>query len=143
MKKFNLFIINLMIAAFLVSCNLGGERYEKYTGYVSVVETIIPDSAVAGQTIPLYARATAPNGCWSDIKIHLGKATFADTVYGISSTGLYESYDNLCFEILVSADTTFHFKPDSSGTYLFISYSSLLEPRYDTLYVVDPMPAGR
>jgi len=133
----------LLMALFIVSCDLNGESHEKFTGYVSVVETILPDSAYTGQTIPVYARAAAPNGCWSDLKLYLGKSVVADTVYGISATGLYESYNGLCTEILVSEDTTFNFKPDTAGTYLFISYSSLLVPTYDTLYVLDSLPGKR
>ncbi|MBK6345189.1 MAG: hypothetical protein IPN08_04900 [Bacteroidales bacterium] len=141
--KLKLFISFLLVPFIIVSCDLNGESHEKYTGYVSVVETIIPDSAWTGQSVPVYARATAPNGCWSDLKLYLGKSVVADTVYGISATGLYESYNGLCTEVLISDDTTFNFKPEVSGMYLFISYSSILEPTYDTLYVLDSLPQNR
>ncbi len=143
MAKIKLSFLSLLLPVMLVSCDLGGESHEKYTGYVSIVETVIPDSAYTGQTVPLYARAAAPNGCWSDLRIYLGKSVSSDTLYGISATGLYESYNGLCTEILVSRDTTFSFIPDSSGTYIFISYSSFLEPSYDTLFVSDSVSVKR
>jgi len=143
MIKLQFSILCLLTAVFMLSCDLNGESHEKFTGYVSVVETILPDSAYTGQTIPVYARATAPNGCWSDLKLYLGKSVVADTVFGISATGLYESYNGLCTEILVSEDTTFNFIPDTAGTYLFISYSSFLIPTYDTLHVLDSLPRKR
>lgn len=127
----------------LASCNPTGDSYEKFTGYVSVIETIIPDSGVIGQTVPIFARASAPNGCWSDLKIFLGKSVTEDTIWGISATGLYESYNGLCTDIVISADTTFGFKPDSSGTYIFISYSSALIPSYDSIFIMDSVQRGR
>ncbi len=140
LKTYSLLIPLLLI---LASCDPAGESHEKFTGYVSVMETIIPDSGVVGQTVPVFARASAPNGCWSDLKIFLGKSVTDDTIYGISATGLYESYNGLCTDIIISTDTTFGFKPDSSGTYIFISYSSALIPSYDSIFIRDSVPRGR
>lgn len=140
LKALSLLMPMLLI---LASCDPSGESYEKFTGYVSIVETNIPDSGVVGQTVPIFARASAPNGCWSDLKIYFGKSETIDTIYGISSTGLYESQNGLCTDIIISADTTFGFKPDSSGTYIFISYSSALIPTYDSIFIRDTVQLGR
>jgi hypothetical protein len=131
--------LSLLISMLLMlaSCNPKGESYNKFTGYVSIMETIIPDSGIVGQTIPVFARASAPNGCWSDLRIYLGKSFTTDTLFAISATGLYESYNGLCTEIIITADTTFEFKPDSAGTYIFVAYSSALIPSYDTIFVRD------
>ncbi len=137
MSKPKLFLSLLLFSVIITSCDLQGESHEKYTSYVSITETIVPDSALVGQTVPVYAKAVAPNGCWSNIRIFLGKSVIADTIYAISSTGLYESYNGICAEILISADTTFEFKPDTSGIFIFASYSALLSPSYDTLVVSD------
>lgn len=137
MSKITLILGLLSLSIFTNSCDLQGESHEKYTGYVSITETTLPDSAFIGQTVPVYAKAVAPNGCWSDLKIFLGKSVTADTIFAISATGLFESYNGLCSEVLISADTTFEFKPDTTGTFIFASYSSLLFPTYDTLVVSD------
>ncbi len=129
----NLFLLLILVA----SCNTKGESYTRYTGYISVVETSIPDSALPGQTVPVYVKATAPNGCWSDLKIYLERSVLTDTLYGITATGLFESSNGLCTQVLITADTTFEFKPDSAGTYIFVTYSSDLQAVYDTVYVVD------
>jgi hypothetical protein len=140
LKAYSLLVPMILI---LASCNPVGESYDKFTGYVNIMETIIPDSGVVGQTIPVFARASAPNGCWSDLKIFFGKSETEDTIYGISATGLYESYNGLCTDIVISADTTFEFKPDSPGTYIFISYSSAFIPAYDSIFIKDSVQRGR
>jgi hypothetical protein len=140
LKAFSLFMSMLLI---FTSCNPTGESYDKFTGYVSIMETIIPDSGLVGQTIPVFARASAPNGCWSDLEIFFEKSETNDTIYGIFATGLYESYNGLCTDIVISADSTFSFKPGSSGTYIFISYSSALLHSYDTIFIRDTIQLGR
>ncbi|MBK6963390.1 MAG: hypothetical protein IPH20_05445 [Bacteroidales bacterium] len=137
MSKSKLFLSLLLFSVIITSCELQGESHEKYTSYVSITETTLPDSVVIGQTVPVYAKAMAPNGCWSDLTIFLGKSVLSDTIYAISATGLFESYNGICSEILITADTTFEFKPDTVGTFIFASYSALLVPSYDTLVVSD------
>ncbi|MHC1775172.1 MAG: hypothetical protein AB9834_07105 [Lentimicrobium sp.] len=142
MSKIKLILSLLVISAFSTSCDLQGESHEKYTSYVSITETTLPDSVIIGQTVPVYAKAMAPNGCWSDLTIFLGKSVLSDTIYAISATGLFESYNGICSEILITADTTFEFKPDTAGTFIFASYSALLVPSYDTLVVSDTAVRG-
>lgn len=142
MNKIKLILSLLLFSVIITSCDLQGESHEKYTSYVSITETTLPDSIMIGQTVPIYAKAMAPNGCWSDLTIFLGKSVLADSIYAISATGLFESYNGICTEILITADTTFEFKPDTTGTFIFASYSALLVPAYDTLVVSDTAVGG-
>ncbi|MFH1119453.1 MAG: hypothetical protein V1775_06485 [Bacteroidota bacterium] len=139
MKLLKGFPVFLLITLLIASCDPNGGSYEKYTGYVNIVETIIPDSAFSGEEIPVHIVANAPNGCWSDLTITVGKSVLADTLYGIYATGNYESYNGLCTEILIVKDTTYLFKPDTAGTYVFVSYSASLVPCYDTISVIEPL----
>lgn len=140
MKKISLI---LLIPLFITACmDLESESYSRYTSYVDVNKVILPDSAVAGQDVSIYAQAMAPNGCWSDLAIFMRKSGIADTVYGITATGLFESHDNICPDVVISHDTTFTFHPDSAGTYIFISYSAALLATYDTLFVTEPEPGN-
>ncbi|HPG34398.1 MAG TPA: hypothetical protein PLM34_11120, partial [Lentimicrobium sp.] len=59
------------------------------------------------------------------------------------ATGLFESTNNLCAEVLVTKDSTFHFKTDTAGIYLFIAYSAAYQPIYDTLVVSDTATSKR
>ncbi|MBL7904424.1 MAG: hypothetical protein JNL22_05330 [Bacteroidales bacterium] len=121
----------------LNSCKLEGDRYEKYTGTLGIVDISLPDTAFTGQEVPVYASTAAYNGCWSQLTLYLLRAVDADTLLAVTANGLYESYNGLCTEILVTDDTTFRFKPDRSGTYFFTSVSPELVTRVDTLVVVD------
>lgn len=134
MRKLFLF---LAIPLLLSSCNLDGDSHEQYTGYVSVYETQIPDSAMVSENISILAKASAPNGCWSNLNIYLGKSASVDTLYGISATGFFESYDGICADVLVTKETTFDFKADTVGTYIFVSYLASLATSMDTLVVYD------
>lgn len=128
----------LVLLAGLSACTPGdGKSYEKFTAFVDISSTIIPDSALLGQTVPVYVLASAQSGCWSDLNIQLGPTVISDTTFSISATGVYESYNGICAEVVVTHDTTFQFRPDSAGTYIFIAYSARLIPGYDTLVVMD------
>ncbi|HAH59231.1 MAG TPA: hypothetical protein DCL86_13880, partial [Bacteroidales bacterium] len=58
-----------------------------------------------------------------------------DTLYAINAQGEYESYNNLCPEVVVMADSIFTFIPDTTGTFIFVSQSRNRSNVYDTLQV--------
>lgn len=135
----------LLLATLLAtSCvKLDGESYRKYSDYVNIMEVNMPDSAFIGDDIPIVVQAGAPNGCWSGLEVHIGRSTIYDSVFGFTATGLFESTNNLCAEVLVTKDSTFHFKTDTAGIYLFIAYSAAYQPIYDTLVVSDTATSKR
>jgi len=135
----------LLIILFLVqSCTgIDGESHQRYTSYIDIYSTVLPDSVSLGDTIPVAVSASAPNGCWSDLTIYLGRSMAYDTIYGIKASGLYESWNGLCAEVLITTDTVFRVVPDSAATYVFISYSATQMPVYDTVVVFDPGNTGR
>jgi len=134
MKKLQLLFLALLILA-MVSCKLDGENYSRYYEFVNIDETIMQDSATVGDTVGIFVRAGAPNGCWSDLVINY--YPFNDTIYLINSVGFYESYDGICPEIYVTKDSTFKFIADSAGTFIFASQSRTKPAKFDTLVVVD------
>lgn len=127
----------------LSSCKLEGDSYDKYTGTLGIVDINLPDSAFTGEEVPVYASTAAYNGCWSQLTLYLLKAVDADTLLAVTANGLYESYNGLCTEILVTNDTTFRFRPDRAGTYFFTSVTPGLVTRIDTLVVVDSVSVKR
>lgn len=127
-----------LVSLLLTSCSgLDGESYSSFTGYVDINEVGIPDSVPAGQEVPISVQAVAPNGCWSNLVVSMGKSMYVDTIYAISATGSYVSVNNMCAQIQVVRDTTLTFKADSAGTFIFVSYSAYRQTRVDTLVVTD------
>lgn len=134
MKKIHLvFALFVLLAA---SCKIGGENYSRYYSYVNIDQTVVPDSASLGDTIDLYFRAGAPNGCWSGLQIYLYR--YNDTIFVLEAIGLYESYEGICPEIYVTSDTIFRFVPDTARTYIFASHSATLNTKLDTLRIINP-----
>lgn len=128
----------LLVSLFITSCSsLEGESYSSFTGYVDINEVVIPESAYTGDEVPISVQAVAPNGCWSNLLVTMGKSMYVDTIYAISATGVFVSVNNLCADIQVVRDTTLTYKADSAGTFVFISYSAYRQPRFDTLVVTD------
>ena len=133
MKKL-VFLLLLPVA--IVSCNLESESYSNYSDYIDIDTTMVPETAHVGDTVNIYSRSIAYNGCWSNLKLFYGK--YNDTLYIINSRGVYESNDGICPEILVMCDSTFHFMPDTSGTFIFVSQSRNKPAIFDTLTVSYP-----
>jgi len=136
MKKVILLCIPLFAIA-LASCTLDGENYVRYYDFVSIQETNVPDQAVPGDTVSIFSRAVAPNGCWSELEFQM--LEYNDSVFLIRATGLYESHEGICPEILVTKDTIFGFIPDTTGTFVFISQSPYRADKFDTLVVSLPL----
>jgi len=132
MKKLPLmlFLFPLVFA----SCDLGGEHYSRYYDYVDIDVLSVPDSAMTGDTVPVYARAGAPNGCWSQLELYC--YPYNDTLYLVNASGLYESHDGVCPEIYVTKDSTFRFIPDTAGVYIFAAQSRSKPVMFDTLVVM-------
>lgn len=134
MKKIH--FIFALFALLATACNIGGENYSRYYSYVNIDQTNVPDSAKVGDTVDLYFRAGAPNGCWSDLNIYL--YPYNDTIFILEAIGLYESYDGICPEIYITSDTIFRFVPDTARTYIFASQSATLNTKLDTLHITNP-----
>ncbi|MDY0104003.1 MAG: hypothetical protein RBS07_13795 [Lentimicrobium sp.] len=135
MKKLPLLLVSILLVA-LSSCKLEGESYSHFYDKVNLETLIIQDSAFLGDTVNIYAHATAPSGCWSDIDCFF--YPYNDSIYLVNAYGWYESHDGICPEILITKDSTFHFIADTTGTYVFVSESRSSMPKYDTLKIVDP-----
>lgn len=131
MKKIALF---LFLPLLLNSCLDTGGNYMKYDGWIYTDQVSIPDTAQLGDSISLYVKGGAPNGCWYNLMLNLTKQS--DTLYYIAGTGTYESTDGLCTEIYQVVDTNFIFKPLSAGKYMFIAQSPGRPDIKDSLIVI-------
>lgn len=135
MKKLPLLLVLLLLVV-LNSCDLKNDSYSHFYDKVDLETLIIQDSAFLGDTVNIYAHASAPNGCWSDLDCFF--YPYNDSIYLINAFGWYESYDGVCPEIFITKDSTFHFIPDTTGTYVFVTESRSSAPKYDTLRIINP-----
>ncbi|GAB1405830.1 hypothetical protein MASR1M74_30120 [Lentimicrobium sp.] len=133
----NKIFVSGLLLLFLSSCELENESYSHFYDYVDIEQTQIPRSAHVGDTVMIHSTAVANNGCWSNLQLNFGKLN--DTLYAINAYGEYESYNGICTEILVTADSTFVFIPDTTGTFIFVSQSRNRLNVYDTLHVNLPV----
>ncbi|MBV2245640.1 MAG: hypothetical protein KUL83_00620 [Lentimicrobium sp.] len=133
MKK--LYFVGLMLL-FLTSCKLENDSYSHFYDYVDIAQTLIPATAYVGDSVLIHTTAVANNGCWKNLKLFYGRIN--DTLYAINAQGEYESYNNLCPEVVVMADSIFTFIPDTTGTFIFVSQSRNRSNVYDTLQVSLP-----
>jgi hypothetical protein len=135
MKKLPLLLVLLLLVTF-ASCDLKNESYSNFYDKVNLETLIIQDSAFLGDTVNIYAHASAPNGCWSELDCFF--YPYNDSIYLLNAYGRYESSNGVCPEIAISKDSTFHFIADTTGTYVFVTESRSNMPKYDTLRIVDP-----
>lgn len=126
----------LLAVLLLTSCDLKNESYSHFYDYVDIEQTSLPENVLAGDTVLIHATAVAYNGCWKNLELYFGKIN--DTLYAINAQGEYESHNDICPEILVTADSTFTFIPDTTGTFIFVSQSRNRANVYDTLQVTIP-----
>lgn len=132
MKK--VFFALILLPFVISSCTPKNKSYLRYIDFVDIEKFVIPHTAYEGDTVPVYAQASAPNGCWSDLKLYMDDSKKTRTT--IYAMGQYESYDFICTDIFVLKDTIFKFIPDSAGTYVFMSQSAFKLPVLDTLHVL-------
>jgi len=131
MKRYLLLLLSLFL---FTSCLKEGSNYIKYSGWIKVDSIALPDTAVQGQNIGIYALGGAPNGCWSNLELQLQKQ--GDSVVFITGTGTYESTDGICTEIYPITDTIFTFKASDTGVIKFIGLSPDNTQKIDSLVVI-------
>ena len=119
-----------MVAVMSFSCV--SKRNDNAGLPVPVSVTKIPQQGATGREVSLKITATAPNGCWSDIKIQMNKESKFD--YQISASGKFRS-GGMCTMALVEKDTIVKFIPRQRGTYVFSSASGKGQFKVDSLVV--------
>lgn len=119
MKKFALVL--LLTPLLFASCLKEGSNYIKYSGWINIDSISLPDTAVQGENIDIYALGGAPNGCWSGLELQLQKQ--GDSIVLIAGTGTYESTDGICTENYPLVDSVFTYKAVDTGVIKFFGLS--------------------
>jgi hypothetical protein len=123
--------------AMLTSCLPSGEGIRYTNLVIPIEEKIIPPTAPLNVPLNIYAYATAPDGCWSNIRF-----IFEDTddrSYDLFALADYES-KGACPAVVVMADTVLTFTPHLPGNYVITVWSSTSTYERDTIVVGEALP---
>ncbi len=117
----NKLLLIIASSILLTSCLKEGSNYISYTGYISIDQLNLPDTARVGDVVQVFARGGAPNGCWSNLELMMTKQN--DSVINITGIGRYETTDGICTDVYQILDSTFKYKASKPGIVKFIGQS--------------------
>lgn len=128
----------LLVSAIGLSTLLGcieGDNYVRFNDYVTMEAGLLPDTMMLNEPYSLQIRASAPNGCWSNVRVYLNIKS--DTAYYFSAVGTYENHGEACSQQLVIHDTIITITPKVEKTHLMYFYNPTGDHqiRTDTVYI--------
>jgi hypothetical protein len=129
-------LITLFVLIVFSSCNLDPPYISYANVPVDITSLSIPESATVNQPLTFMAVASAPDGCWMNLRFILTKKE--DFRYDLYAVGSYESH-GVCPQVEVVNDTLLTFTPEAAGEYVI---TTLVQPpstiRRDTINVTVP-----
>lgn len=130
-------LLPLLLLVIVTSCDMG-PSFAKYSNVVIPLDQKnAPESATANTPVNIYAKATAENGCWSNV--HFVFDTIAAKEFELFALADYENYGT-CPTGQVVADTMITITPDSPGEYIIKFWNSASTWDPDTITVVAVQP---
>ncbi len=126
MKYINL----ILIVSFLLSCSTDEQNGQ--TKPVIVSQVVVPEFAKVDEIVPVYVKAYAPNGCWSNLTVSLTKSK--DFHYEINAKGFYNG-NSICPEIYEEKDTVINMTFSTAGKYCFEANKAPFLIEHDTITV--------
>ncbi len=129
-------LITLISLIIMSSCSLDPPYVSYGNVPVNITSISIPESGTVNLPVTFMAVASAPDGCWMNLRFILTKKE--DFKYDLYAVGSYES-NGVCPQVEVIKDTLLTFTPEAAGEYVIIT---LVEPpatiRRDTVTVTVP-----
>ena len=122
----------LLILVGLTACSDNDDSPRKMKVIVPITLLDVDDTGTAGEELSMRVRATAHNGCYSDLEIKLEEIDERHHLLTASGT---VTKSNLCTDILVIRDTVIKFTPQHTGSYYFSANKPDLPILRDTLVV--------
>ena len=109
-------ILLLLFICFIFSCCEKDDC--KKVGMVEIEERIIPDTVMNYEHVQIMIKASATNGCWSDLYVELKEKELFE--YSMKAYGTFTCCDVCaCPATMVYKDTVIDFQPTQKGTYYF------------------------
>lgn len=129
-------LITLITLIIMSSCSLDPPYVSYANVSVNITSLSIPESGTVNQPLTFMAVATAPDGCYMNLRFVLSEKE--DFRYDFYAVGSYESF-GACPQVEVFNDTLLVFTPEAAGEYVI---TTLVEPpstiRRDTITVTVP-----
>lgn len=125
-------LISLATALIFSSCQMDPAS-ENYSNVVIPIDIrTVPETGYVDVPLSIYAHASLPNGCWSNIRFFfLEKEEF---VYELFSLADFAS-NGPCPDIVVTNDTLVGFQPKAAGDYVIVTWLSQNSNELDTIKV--------
>ena len=132
-------LLPLLTLINLQSCKID-PPHSTYTNVViPIEERMVPENGVVNTPLNISVRASAENGCWSNIHFRLEEKD--ERRYEIVALADFESYGE-CPDIVVSGDTLLTLTPTEPRNYFNKVWMSTTKYELDTI-VVTVAPPGR
>jgi hypothetical protein len=104
-----------------------------YSDLVTLSVGALPDTVTIYSEIILPFRATAPNGCWRDIKfVH---EVQNDSMLLYAATATFENHGEECVDEIQTKDSVFKFTPTKLKPLVVYVYSVNEAVTKDTIFV--------
>ena len=132
--KAKLLLLSGFVAAGLFGC-MESDNYIIFTDYVTMEAGLLPDTMVLDSTYNIPFRASAPNGCWSDLRVYMNIQD--DSLYFFSAEGTFENHGEACTQQVVTHDTIIAITPKVNKTHImsFLNPTGNPQVRVDTVYI--------
>ena len=127
-----IFLLFLSVASILSACSRDDVSPRKMRVTVPITLLDVDETGTANEEIQMRVRATAYNGCYSDLEILLEET---DARHYILTASGKVTNSNICPENLVTRDTVIKFIPTHSDSYYFRANKNPFPILYDTLSV--------
>ncbi|MDX9902567.1 MAG: hypothetical protein RB288_00635 [Bacteroidales bacterium] len=125
-------LISLATALILSSCKLDPPS-ETYSNVVIPIDTrTVPQTGYVDEPLSIYAHASLPNGCWSNIRFFFQEKE--EFVYELFSLADFAS-TGVCPEMQVTGDTLIVFEPKAEGDYVIVTWMTPSTNELDTISV--------
>ncbi len=132
-------LLPILILILLQACKLDPPHSSYSNVMIPIDERMVPKNAVVNTPLNISVRATAENGCWSNIHFRLEEKD--ERRYEIFALADFESYGD-CPAIAVSGDTILKLTPSEPRNYFIKVWMSPTKYELDTI-VVTVAPQGR
>jgi hypothetical protein len=130
-------LLPLLLPVILVSCKLDPSLIKYNNVVIPLDQKSVPETATVNTPLSIYAKATAENGCWSNI--HFVFDTLAAKEFELYALADFES-NGVCPTIALMADTVINITPVTPGEYTIKFWNSASTWDIDTINVVIVVP---
>jgi hypothetical protein len=100
---------------------------------VQIWNSNLPDTVLINETFDASFKASAGDGCWSDLYVDLHKTDDYD--FSVKAYGTFSCFEGgcACPAVMIYHDTIINIKVDRRGTYIFHIQKNRNEVISDTL----------